>query len=274
MCGLIATASLNAAENAKLKGLIVSGGCCHDYPNQGKIISEGMSQRVSIEWDIIVEGDGGRDHKISIYQDPDWAKKYDVIVHNECFGAVSDAKFLEGIVNAHHAGVPAIFIHCSLHSYRSAGMGADGWRELIGVTSTSHEKQRPVLDKKINSEHPIMQGFPAEWKTPNGELYKIEHIWPNCIPLAEAYGEDTQKNHTVIWANTFGKSRVFGTSLGHHNETMNTQVWLDLVSRGLLWTVDKLDADGKPVAGYEGTGVKPIILEALQPQPDSKLQKN
>ena len=103
LCGLLSSASLSAAEKTKLKGLIVSGGCCHDYPNQGKIVSEGMSQRVNIEWDIIVEGDGGRDHKISVYNDPDWAKKYDVIVHNECFGGVTDAKFLEGIVNAHHA---------------------------------------------------------------------------------------------------------------------------------------------------------------------------
>ncbi|HUG17829.1 MAG TPA: ThuA domain-containing protein [Planctomycetaceae bacterium] len=274
--GLISSSGIDATEKAKLKGLIVSGGCCHDYPNQGKIISEGMSQRVNIKWDIIVEGiegNGVRDHKISIYQDPDWAKKYDVIVHNECFGGVSDAKFLEGIVNAHHAGVPAIFIHCSLHSYRSAGMGADGWRELIGVTSTSHEKHRPVLVKKINDEHPIMRGFPAEWKTPNGELYKIEHIWPNCIPLAKAYGEDTKKNHTVIWANTFGKAKVFGTSLGHHNETMNTEVWLDLVSRGLLWTVNQLEPDGTPSAGYGGTGVKPIVIEAPPPKPDPNFQK-
>jgi len=262
----------SAAEEklARLKGLIIAGGCCHDYPNQVKIISEGLSQRVSITWDIVLEGDGGRDHKISVYKNPDWAKKYDVIVHNECFGGVKDPDFIKGIVNAHHAGVPGIFIHCSLHSYRNAGAGADGWRELIGVTSTSHEKHRSVLVKKINSDHPIMQGFPAEWQTPNGELYKIERVWPNCIPLAQAFGQDTQKNHVCIWANKFGNARVFGTSLGHHNETMNTDIWLDLVGRGLLWTVGKLEDDGAPAAGFEGSGRKPIVLEKPKPKADPK----
>ncbi len=263
----------DAAEKAKLKGLLISGGCCHDYPNQVKILTLGLSQRASIEWDVVLEGDGSREFELSLYKNPDWAKGYDVIVHNECFGSVGDAKFIAGIVNAHHAGVPGVFIHCSLHSYRMAGAGSEGWRELIGVTSTSHEKHRAVLVKNINAEHPVMRGFPAEWKTPNGELYKIEKIWPNCTPLAEAFGEDTQKDHTVIWVNTFGKAKVFGTSLGHHNETMNTDEWLDVVGRGLLWTVDGLNDDGTAKAGFAGTGKKRIVLEALKPHADPNVPK-
>ena len=160
-----------------------------------------------------------------------------------------------------------------MHSYRNAAVGADAWRELIGVTSRSHEQKRAVNAITVNGDHPVMKGFPKEWQTPNGELYKIEKIWPNCIPLAEAYGEDTQLDHTVIWLNTFGRARVFGTSLGHHNETMNNEVWLDLVARGLLWSVDKIRPNGKPMAGYEGSGIKPILLEVEQvavPTPDSK----
>ena len=50
--------------------------------------------------------------------------------------------------------------------------------------------------------------------------------------------------------NTYGKARVFGTTLGHANETMQRDVYLDLVTRGLLWACGKLDEDGKPKAGY------------------------
>jgi hypothetical protein len=130
-----------------------------------------------------------------------------------------------------------------------------------------------VLVKKVNSEHPIMQGFPGEWQTPNGELYKIERVWPNCVPLAQAYGKDTDKDHVVIWANKFGNAKVFGTSLGHHNETMNTDVWLDLVARGVLWTVGKLGDDGSPAADYEGSGRKPIVLEKPKPKADPKFNE-
>lgn len=250
-----------------MKGLLITGGCCHDYEAQKKIITEGMSQRINISWDVIHEGDGGKNHKISKYSDPDWAMGYDVIFHNECFGGVTDDDFIQGITAAHHQGVPAIFVHCSLHSYRNAAVAADSWRELIGVTSKRHEGKRAVTVRTMNDQHPIMKGFPDNWETPNGELYKIEKVWPNCLPLAEAFGKDTDKDHVVVWANTFGGARVFGTSLGHHNETMNTDVWLDLVARGVLWSTDKLQQNGKPMKGYAGSGIKPIVIE-MKPQAD------
>lgn len=258
---------VQSASVQPLKGLLITGGCCHDYEAQKKIITEGMSQRVNIIWDVIHEGDGGKNHKISTYSDPNWAMAYDIIFHNECFGGVTDDDFIKGITAAHHQGVPAIFVHCSLHSYRNAAVAADSWRELIGVTSKRHEGKRGVTVRIMNDQHPIMKGFPDNWKTPNGELYKIEKVWPNCLPLAEAFGEDTDKDHVVVWANTFGGARVFGTSLGHHNETMNTDVWLDLVARGVLWSTDKLQQDGKPMKGYAGSGIKPIVIE-MKPKAD------
>lgn len=265
---LTSAVSLQAEDKPTgLKGLLITGGCCHDYENQKRIITEGMSQRVNITWDVIHEGGSGKEHKVSVYSDPNWAKKYDIIFHNECFGGVTDDDFVKGIAAAHHDGVPAIFVHCSLHSYRNAPVGADAWRELIGVTSRSHEKKRGVKAVRVNDGHPVMKGFPAHWQTPNGELYKIEQEWPNCIPLARAYGEDTKKDHTVIWLNTFGRARIFGTSLGHHNETMNNDVWLDVVARGLLWSVDRLQPNGRPMKGYEGSGAQPIVIGEHQAAP-------
>lgn len=275
VASLILTSAVSLKADDKptaLKGLLITGGCCHDYENQKRIITEGMSQRVNITWDVIHEGGSGKDHKVSVYSDPNWAKKYDIIFHNECFGGVTDDDFVKGIAAAHHDGVPAIFVHCSLHSYRNAPVGADAWRELIGVTSRSHEKKRGVKAVRVNDGHPVMKGFPEQWQTPNGELYKIEREWPNCIPLARAYGEDTKKDHTVIWLNTFGRARIFGTSLGHHNETMNNGVWLDVVARGLLWSVDRLQPNGRPMKGYEGSGVEPIVIgkqQAAFPTPDA-----
>lgn len=273
VCGFFSTVCGADDQIKPLKGLLVTGGCCHDYENQKRIITEGLSQRVNIEWDVVHEGGTGREHKISVYGEPGWAKKYDVIVHNECFGGVTDDDFVQSIAAAHHAGVPGVFIHCSLHSYRNAQVGADAWRELIGVTSRSHEKKRALNVVSLEADHPVMQGFPEKWQSPNGELYKIEKHWPNCIPLAKAFGEDTNQDHTVIWLNTFGNAKVFGTSLGHHNETMNNDVWLGVVARGLLWTVDGLKEDGTPKKGLTGSGIQPIRLEtkeALRPVPDAR----
>jgi type 1 glutamine amidotransferase len=75
-------------------------------------------------------------------------------------------------------------------------------------------------------------------------------IWPNCVPLAKTVSTNEMPNTTCIWVNTYGKARVFGTTLGHANKTVSTDIYLDLVTRGLLWACGKLDDDGKPMAGY------------------------
>jgi type 1 glutamine amidotransferase len=47
----------------------------------------------------------------------------------------------------------------------------------------------------------------------------------------------------VVWTNAYGpnKTRVWSTSLGHNNETVADERYLDLVTRGLLWACDKLN---------------------------------
>ena len=229
-----------------IKALMISGGCCHDYPNQNVILSEGISNRARVDWTLVNQGAAKRDVKIPIYSNSDWAKGYDVVVHNECFGGVEDADWLEKIVSRHRdTGLPAVFIHCSLHSYRAAP--TDEWRKLMGARSMNHERSRPLKVVNLQGGHPIMKTFPAVWQTPAGELYKIMEQFSGVVPLAKAFGEDSQMDHPCVWVNQYGKARVFTTTLGHHNVTMREPVYLDMVTRGLLWATGKLRADGEPV---------------------------
>ncbi len=240
-------AALRAEDTPKpLRVLQVTGGCCHDYDKQKQIIADGISARANVEWTIVHEGKDRKD-KISIYERPDWAKGYDVVVHNECCGAIDDVAFVERIARPHFDGVPAVMLHCSTHSYRAAK--TDEWRMAVGQTSYSHEGSRD-LKIKITGDHPVMKGFPDGWLDPKDELYKNEKLWPNVVPLATAYGEETKKDHVVVWTNTYGKGKVFATTLGHSNATIKDPVYLDLITRGLLWSCGKLDANGKPLPGY------------------------
>lgn len=249
-----------AATEPKLKGLLITGGCCHDYVKQVRILTEGLSQRISISWDI-VHGDNERSTALDLYSSPDWAKGYDVVLHNECYGGVEDVELVERIVKGHVAsGTPAVVIHCSMHAYRDAK--TDQWRRLLGVTSRRHERSgRQLCVKRVVADHPIMKGFPARWTTPNGELYVIEKVSPQATLLATAYSVETKQPQPCIWVNQYGKARVFGTTLGHHNETMMDPVWLDAVARGALWAMGKLRVDGQPVAGYEGIGRRPFSFQ-------------
>jgi uncharacterized protein len=246
-CLFAGAAGPQAAE--PLRALLVTGGCCHDYETQKRILTEGISARANVTWTILHEGDkNAKDHEFSIYKQPDWTKGYDVIVHNECSGMVTNVPLIAQVVRAHTNGVPAVMIHCSMHSYRQAP--TDEWRKLLGVSSYRHQQHVPVDVKNLRPEHPVMRDFPAVWRPPNAELYEIEKLWPDCVPLAEAFGVRTQKDHVCIWVNSYGKARVFGTTLGHFNEEMDNDVFLSLLTRGLLWACDKLEADGKPKPGY------------------------
>jgi type 1 glutamine amidotransferase len=249
-----------AAEPPKpIHALLVCGGCCHDYEHQKVILSEGIKARANVEFTIVHEGiptkeDDARKYRVSIYEKPDWWKGYDIVIHDECFGFVTDNAFVENIAAAHKAGIPAVMLHCSSHSYRMA-TGTEEWHKLVGITSHSHETKHDLDVQVMQADHPVMKGFPATWHDPQDELYKNEKVWDTTTPLAQAYGQDTKQNHVCIWVNTYDKARVFTTTLGHSNETVSSPVYLDLVTRGLLWASNKLNDDGTPAAGY-GPGGK------------------
>lgn len=245
-CAALGLITSTAAE--PLRALLITGGCCHDYDAQKKILTEGISARANVTWTVVHELEDNKRHEPTLYTNANWAKGYDVVVHNECFGAVTNNTFVERIARPHLDGLPAVVLHCSMHSYRDAT--TDEWRKVLGVSSYRHQQHVAFEVKNLKPGHPVMKDFPASWQTPKGELYEIEKIWPGCIPLAQAFGERTKKDHTCVWVNTAGKGRTFGTTIGHFNEEMDNDVFLGLVSRGLLWACDKLDADGTPKPGY------------------------
>jgi type 1 glutamine amidotransferase len=250
LAALLAGLSISARAAEPIRALLITGGCCHDYEGQKKILTEGISARANVTWTIIHEGDSNsKTTEFSVYKKDDWTKGFDVVVHNECSGMVTNIAFVEHIAKGHADGVPAVVIHCSIHSYRNSS--TDEWRKLLGVKSMRHQQRRPFEVATIKPEHPVMKGWPAKWKDDPDELYEILKVWPDCTPLAEAITPDKPSDrHPVIWVNKYGKARVFGTTLGHGDETMSRTEYLDLVTRGLLWACDKLDENGKPKAGY------------------------
>jgi len=48
-------------------------------------------------------------------------------------------------------------------------------------------------------------------------------------------------DYVVAWTNQYEKTRVFSTTLGHSNDTVGDPRYLDLVTRGLLWSCNKLN---------------------------------
>jgi type 1 glutamine amidotransferase len=52
-------------------------------------------------------------------------------------------------------------------------------------------------------------------------------------------GTTKEVEYVVAWANDYGSTRVFSTTLGHNTVTVADERYLELVTRGLLWAVGK-----------------------------------
>lgn len=229
-----------AAESQKpLRALLVIGGCCHDYEHQKKILSEGISARANVEWTIVHEGDGTTTHRMSIYEKPDWSKGFDVVVHDECFSDVKDKDFVENILKPHRAGLPAVNLHCAMHCYRVSFENFKDWFDFTGLDSRGHGPQQPIALTFVDTSHPITKGM-SNWSTIPEELYNNIKVWDTVKPLV--YGEQGKDKNLVAWINNYHGTRVFSTTLGHNNATVADPRYLDLVTRGLLWSLDKLDS--------------------------------
>lgn len=231
---LCLTVSQAEAADVPIRALLVTGGCCHDYPFQTDALKKAAADRdLQVEWTVVNEGGKGTQAMIDLYDDPNWAKGFDVVVHNECFANTKDEAYIRRITDAHRQGANAVVIHCAMHTYRAAKI--DDWQQMLGVTSRHHEHKSHYPVRNVAADHFVMKDFPEEWTTPNDELYVIEKVWPQTKVLATSISEKTGKAHPVIWTNRFGKARVFGTTYGHANETFEDKVFLDVVINGLVW---------------------------------------
>jgi uncharacterized protein len=233
-----ATAAEKLYSGTPLKALIITGGCCHNYNFQSEALKDALTKVADVEVTVINEGGTGTRAEIDLYKNKDWAKPYDVVIHNECFADTSNEDYVKSITAVHKAGKPAMVIHCAMHTYRAAKF--DDWREFLGVTSRHHDHQSRYPVKPVAKDHPIMKGFPETWITPKDELYIIEKVWPKTTPLATSVSERSAKEQPVIWVNDYNGTRVFGTTYGHSDETFRDPVFINLLGRAFLWSAGKL----------------------------------
>jgi hypothetical protein len=247
----------SAADAPKpLKILLITGGCCHDYAKQKDILKKGIEARANAQVDIIFVADDSTHPQLPIYGKPDYAKGYDVVIHDECAADVNDPTIIEGVLKPHRDGIPGVNLHCGMHCYRignpndpvTPGTPHGLWFEYLGLQSSGHGAQLPISISFIDPNSPITKGL-TDWTTINEELYNNVKVLDGAHPLAR--GKQGQSDFVVVWTNLYqGKTRVFSTTIGHNNQTVEDPRYLDLVARGVLWACAKLGEDGKPLPGY------------------------
>jgi hypothetical protein len=260
----LAFTAAHAADVKPLKILLITGGCCHDYNKQKDILKTGLEARINATVDQVHTPDSSERPPLPIYGNPEYAKGYDLVIHDECAARISEPETIKGVIKPHMDGTPGVNLHCAMHCYRignpgepaAAGSERAMWFDYLGLQSSGHGPQQPISITFTNQ--PLVKGL-ENWTTINEELYNNIQIFPSATPLAAGAqivkGRDgTSKTNTyvVAWLNSYGpkKTKVFSTTIGHNNTTVQDDKYLDLVTRGVLWATGHIKEDGTPAAGY------------------------
>jgi type 1 glutamine amidotransferase len=259
MMSLLWCVTASDAYDPPVRALLVIGGCCHDYQSQKEILTKGISSKANVSWSVAYDPSKKTTDLNPIYGREHWYTGFDVIVHDECSADVKDSATIERILKPHKEGIPAVVLHCGMHSYRGDGYDRrdTAWFRFTGLATTGHGPQAPIAVTFVDRAHPITAGL-DDWRTSSEELYNniSGKLYETAAPLARGQQTVTPKgakeprsdDYVIAWTNVYnGKARVFATTLGHNNTTVEDDRYLTLIARGLLWSVDKLnDAYWKP----------------------------
>ena len=272
LAALTFTATLHSQDAKPLKVLLITGGCCHDYAKQKDILKAGIESRINAEVTQIHTDDKSTKPPLAILGNANYAKGFDVIIHDECAADIKDVEIVKAVLAPHADGIPGVNLHCAMHSYRVGNPGqkqAPGtpeamWFDYLGLQSSSHGPQEPITISYTAKDHAISKTL-ENWTTIKEELYNNIQITTGKelakgaqvvkkkkkqADGTEAVEEATTES-VVAWTNLYNnKTRVFSTTIGHNNATVEDPRYLDLVTRGILWATNKISDDGKIAAGY------------------------
>ena len=228
---------LSASRNDKIKVLIIDGYSNHDWRYTTEVIKSLLIHSGFCEIDISTAPTNNSPGYLK--WDPDFSQ-YDVVVQNVNSlgnGNSWPEKVRANFENYMKNGGGMYVFHSANNSFAEWAeynkMIGLGWRspsqgdaiEIVGNKmvripagtgqGTNHGARLDLVVKTLK-DHPINHGFPAEWKTPDIELYTYARgPAENMDVLSYTYDEKTGKNWPVDWVVSYGKGRVYNATFGH-----------------------------------------------------------
>lgn len=104
----------------------------------------------------------------------------------------------------------------------------------------AHGKREPFVVTTYNTKHPITKGFPKQWLHATDECYaylrgpaKNVNILATAVSTKKA--PELQQKEPMVMAVSYGKGRVFHTTLGHQTESYECVGFITLFKRGVEW---------------------------------------
>jgi len=145
----------------------------------------------------------------------------------------------QALIDYVESGHGLIPVHCASYCF----LNSPKYVQLVGGQFKSH-KTGTFRTQIINSDHPITKGFRG-FESWDETYVHTKHNTKDRTILSVRVDENGREPWT--WVRTQGAGRVFYTAWGHDQRTWNHPGFLNLLERGIRWSVD---ADLGSVANY------------------------
>lgn len=274
--GALAMAPVASAADDKISVLIVDGQNNHKWVETTPVMEAILGE--TGRFDVSVATAPGKAADMDGFV-PDFAS-YDVVVSNYN-GAMWGEKAREAFEDYVSGGGGFVCVHAADNSFpgwqeynKMIGVGGWGGRseksgpylrfrdgKLIRVTDPgrggSHGKRHEFVIELRDRKHPITAGLPAKFMHAQDELYdRLRGPAENIEVLGTAFASpDTGgsgEHEPMLMALSYGKGRVFHTTLGHDVKAMSGTSFQETLKRGTEWT-----ATGKVTFAEVGADVLP-----------------
>jgi type 1 glutamine amidotransferase len=165
----------------------------------------------------------------------DSIKKYDVVLFYGSGLDFKDAEQEKGLCDFVRGGHAFVGVHSASDSFKKS----DAYWELVGGRFAGHGGAKFTVYIH-DTEHPITAGL-AEFEIQD-ETYSHQYHKNQCMRSLVRMNQGDERQ-SMGWVQTYGKGRVFYTSLGHGREAWTNPQFQRLVVRGIYWSVGRKPKD-------------------------------
>ncbi len=255
---LLAAASLSAQAADKLKVLILDGQNNHQWAITTPVLINALES--SGAFTVAVSTSPAKDAKPEAWAA--WQPKFSdyaavVSNYNGTDWPESVQKDFEAYVKG---GGGFVAVHAANNSFGNWKayndmIGVGGWggrneksgpwlyvkegklfRDTSPGNGGGHGPQHEFVVEIQNPEHPITKGLPKRWLHSKDELYsKLRGPAENIEILSSSVSDSTQVSEPNMMVLSYGKGRVFHTTLGHADYSMLERGFYETLQRGTEW---------------------------------------